>query len=124
MLSSENSILPFSKDTLESLECKHPKKPGDLDLPDAPSTNERNFSPFISRQDLRKCIVSYKNGSGAGHDGLLPDHLNDLTSNNLGMCANHLLDNMCTLFNEIIFPGNIPDEVCPLFFWCKANCSF
>ena len=115
MLSSGNSILPFSNDTLKSLQSKHPEKPVDLDLPDGPSNTDRNFCTFISRADLRKCILSFKNGSGAGHDGILPDHLKDLTSNQLGLCANDLLDNLCTLFNEIILPGNIPYEVCPLF---------
>ena len=66
---------------------------------------DRVLSPLITRQELRKCINSFKRGSGSGHDGLTPDHLKDLINENLGIVSDDLLDSMCFLLNETVLPG-------------------
>ena len=87
--------------------------------PDEPSNLEGDLCPIISRQEIRKCISSFKRSSGSGHDGLLPHHLNHLTNENLGVCANDLLNSLCVLFNETILPGKVPALICPIFFGAK-----
>ena len=68
---------------------------------------------------MRKFINSFKRGSYSGHDGLTPDHLKDLINENLGICADDLLDSMCVLLNETVLPGKVPGAIRPIFYGAK-----
>ena len=119
ILSSENHVLPITEENYEALKLKHPTMPIDYSPPAEPSNADRDFSPLITRQELRKCINSFKRGSGSGHDGLTPDHLKDLINENLGICADDLLDSMCVLLNETVLPGKVPGAIRPIFYGAK-----
>merc|ERR1712016_468473 len=76
--------------------------------------------PIVLRQfllvHLLKAIRSFKNGASGGPDGLLPQHLKDMTGDELGETASKLLDTLVTFFNTIIYPGKVPHEVIETFY--------
>ena len=65
---------------------------------------------------IKRAIKSFKPGSGGGPDGLLPQHLLDLTSEEIGEPALTLLDTLTDFYNKIMFPGKIPNEICSTIF--------
>ena len=71
---------------------------------------------MCSREEVKIALKSFKPGSASGPDGLLPQHLKDLTSQDLGEPAIRLLDSLTDFFNKIMYPGNIPKEVCATIF--------
>ena len=56
ILSSENYVLPYTKDNLELSKLKHHPMPTDFSPPEEPSDSERHFYPLITRQELLKSI--------------------------------------------------------------------
>ena len=119
ILSSESSVMPFDNTTFTKLKEKHPDQPIDLDLPTPPTEIEEQLCVSVSREEIRKCIMRFNPGSGAGHDSIFPQHLKDLSMESLGAASNDLLDSLCHLFNEIIFQGKIPNEICSSFYGAK-----
>ena len=119
ILSSDDTILPFSSETLTKFAAKHPEQPLDLTLPAGPSDADKSFCYSVEREEVRKCISRFNPGSGGGHDSLLPQHLKDITAESLGMVANDLLDSLCRFFNEIILPGSVPVNICPAFYGAR-----
>ena len=71
---------------------------------------------------MRKAINSFKKGSAGGPDGLLPQHLIDMTGEVYGEDSEKLLDSLVTFMNTIVYPGKIPEGVCPSFFGANLMC--
>ena len=65
---------------------------------------------------IKSAIKSFRKGSGGGPDRLLPQHLKDLTGDQLGGAAIDLLDALADFINNIIFSGNLPEWICPIFY--------
>ena len=106
LLSSDAKLLSSTPETLEKLKTKHPEPHPDTVLPPPP---EELGDPLIcTREEVQQAIKSFRNGSGGGPDGLLPQHLKDLTAEYLGETANSLLDALMDLLNNIIFAGKVP----------------
>ena len=69
---------------------KHPSIYPDRQLPPDPQGDDGGICPTITREDVRLAIKSFRNGSGGGPDGLLPQHLKDMTVAQLGDSAINL----------------------------------
>lgn len=111
--SSNFKILPPTQEVFEKLINKHPSRHPNSTLPDPPG----NMSSIeIGRDDVKKAIKSFKNGSAGGPDGILPQHIKDLTCENIGQPALNLLDILVNFINNIILPGKVPEFVQPVFY--------
>ena len=69
-----------------------------------------------TREDVKKAIQSFKPGSSGGSDGLLPQHLRDLTSEEIAEPALKLLDVLRDFFNKIVYPGKVSKQICATIF--------
>ena len=115
ILTSKDSILQPSDSALSRLQEKHPPKHSSAVPATTPSdVGIVNFK--VDKAKLKKAIHSFKKGIAGGPDGLRPQHLIDMTGEILGETAEKLLDALVDFLNLIIFPGNIPKEVQPIFF--------
>ena len=76
-------------------------------------------SDGITREDIRQAIKSFRNGSGGGPDGLLPQHLKDMTGAQLGDAAINLLDTLTYFLNEVVVSSQIPDWIRPIFYGAR-----
>ena len=114
LLSSDAKLLSSTPETLEKLKTKHPEPHPDTVLPPPP---EELGDPLIcTREEVQQAIKSFRNGSGGGPDGLLPQHLKDLTAEYLGETANSLVDALMDLLNNIIFAGKVLSFMVPIFY--------
>lgn len=104
ILSSSSSVVLADNESFEIMTKKHPTAPDDLDLPPAP--NQQIFT--FDSNDIKKMINSFPNGSGAGPEGLRPQHLKDATSISAGDSASDLLMCLASLVNEISAKGVHP----------------
>jgi hypothetical protein len=111
LLSSADSIAPFSEQTKAALEAKHPPAGPQQPLPPNPNVP----TPVFDVKDVKNAIASFKPDSAAGPDGLRPDHLKDLTSKMTGDAGSQLLQSLAILCNKIL-AGNVTPEICPIFF--------
>ena len=67
---------------------------------------------------IRQTIMSFPNGSSGGSDGLVPQHLKDLTAIGLGKTADTLLASLSS-FLDLVARGCVPPEVRPTFFGAR-----
>ena len=85
-----------SKETLLRLKEKPPDAHPDRQLPPPlegnGSSSKSSICPIVTREEVRLVIRSFRKGSGGGPDRLLPQHLKDMTSGQLGVAVINLLD--------------------------------
>ena len=122
--SSKDKVLPANADTIAKLKEKHPSPHQGSILPPPP---EGEDCLVVTWQDIKIAIKSFCQGSGGGHDGLLPQDLKDLTGEELGSQATTLLDCLVDFVNNIILQGIVPSMICPIFYGAKlilyaSNC--
>ena len=115
LICSEDMFADHSDSTLEALRQKHPPQHPDSSIPDL-SINDPPPFP-IDAALIRKTISSFPNGSGGGPDGLLPQHLKDLTGPSAGDGGVLLLKALTALVT-LVLEGRTPEAIRPLFFWC------
>ena len=108
IISSCDTVLPVTLEVKDKLVEKHPPPLTTVNLP--PTCDTENAQ--CTRDEVKKAIKSFKPGSSGGQDGLLPQHLVDLTSDELGEPAVKLLDALSDFFNLIMFPGQVPNQIC------------
>ena len=105
---SEDTMADHSDITLSALRLKHP--------PPHPESNivQQDFDnplPFpVDLELITKSIASFPNGSGGGSDGLLPQHLKDLSSQSAGDGAHLLLQALVGLLT-LILEGRTPRAI-------------
>ena len=112
ILASNDSVLQPSEEVAKKLREKHPDRHFLTDMPERTETE----SVLVGREDVKRAIASFPNGSSGGPDGLLPQHLKDMTAFTVGEPANKLLDDLVEFFNKIVLPGNVPEDVQTIFF--------
>ena len=113
LLSSDDKLLSSTSDTLSKLQEKHPGPHRNTSWPLPPE----NPDPMIcTRDDIKNAIKSFRNGAGAGPDGLRPGHLKQLTADILGPAAISLLDALVDFVNNIALEGNVPQVMVPIFY--------
>ncbi|XP_055347675.1 uncharacterized protein LOC129594849 [Paramacrobiotus metropolitanus] len=112
ILMSTDAIAETSREVLDIMADKHPQSP----LPDRPGVTAS--TPSVTADEVRHAILSFRRGSAAGPDGLLPQHLLDM----LGKVQDDVSASFCKSLAQlldIIIQGNIPDSVRPYFFGAK-----
>ena len=112
IMSSSDKVLPPSEEVANKLREKHPDSHILTDMPEHSETE----SVIIGKEDVKRAIASFPNGSSGGPDGLLPQHLKDMTNFTVGDPANTLLDDLVDFFNKIVLCGNVPKDVLNIFF--------
>ena len=112
IISSSDTVLAPSLEIKSKLEDKHPAACTKICLPPTVDTDHM----LCSREDVKKAIRSFIPGSSGGPDGLLLQHLLDLTSEDIGEPALRLMDALRDFFNKIIFLGKVPKEMCATIF--------
>ena len=113
VISSDDKILPVTKENRDKLEKKHPKPHKDTVMPAGPGDMQ---GTICDKKDVVQAIKSFKNGSAAGPDGFMPQFLKDVTNEELGATANLVLDTLVDFYNLIVFAGKIPVEVCEIYY--------
>ena len=112
ILASNDSVLSPSASVIEMLREKHPQRHQDSENIES---NESE-STLIGRIDIKRAISSFKPGSSGGPDGLLPQHMKDMTADSLGETAFKLVDTLVEFYNKIVLCGKVPNEICSIFF--------
>lgn len=108
LLFSSDTSAPDTAETLAALQNKHPPAPAVPDLPDPPSP----ASPcLLSSEDaVQHAIMSFKNGSAGGLDGLTPQHLKDLTIGMPGGQNTNLVSSITRMVNMML-TGKVNSDV-------------
>lgn len=112
LISSDDCIAPNNEETLNSLKQKHPEHPEPSNFPNSTIEIDQ-ITP--TEEEVRRSIISFKNGSAGGLDGLRPQILKDLLNIQNGESSNHLLSAITSLI-EIILHGDVPASVCPYLY--------
>ena len=111
LLASEDTIAPVNEETLAALRLKHPNPPPDLVFPDVAPAPTR---PEITCEEVSEALRSFSAGSGAGPDGLRPQHLKDLAFIR-GETGTKFLAALCKAVNRIV-NGDVPSEAATVLF--------
>ena len=114
ILTSEETILPESADTLNRLKEKHPPLHNDAIDPPIPDDSDNSFK--TNKDSVLKAIHSFKKGAAGGPDGFLPQHLIDMCGEALGEPASKLVNTLVNFLNLIVFPGKVPTEVAEMLY--------
>ena len=111
LLASEDTIAPANEETLAALKLKHPSPPRDLVFP------EVTLAPCgldITVEEVSKALQSFSAGSGAGPDGMRPQHLKDLVGIR-GETGAKFLTALCKTVNRIV-NSDVPKEAAAVLF--------
>ena len=103
ILTSNDTIFQPSLETINKLKEKHPQKhQNSIDPPEPCDDCDNCFK--TNRDKLLKALHSFKRGAAGGPDGLLPQHLIDMSGDSLGEPAVRFIDTLVTFMNFIVFP--------------------
>ena len=111
---SKDTILALSQETLQKFRQKHPTK--HTDSQNSPEIEEESKCFQTIKEDLMRALHSFKKGAAGGPDGLLPQHLIDMSGSALGEPVTQLVNSLVSSMNLIVFPGKIPKELCETFY--------
>ena len=111
---SEDVFAEHNSHTLDVLRAKHPPAPPNSDTDTLNCKVPLSIS-IATKAMIKKAIASFSCGSGAGIDGLLPQHLKDLTDRSAGDGGVALLSALVDFVN-LILEGKTPPAVRPIFF--------
>ena len=90
----------------------------DLQMP-PPDNSPEPIS--VSITTIEECICAFKPGSASGSDKLSPQHVKELTLRQTGAAGSRLFQALITMAN-VILSGDIPSQVCRIFFWSQPYC--
>ena len=110
LASSEDTLAPLNEATLEALKGKHPPPHPDSTIPSADQDPQHLT---ISEEDVAQAIRSFPKSSAGGPDGLRPQHLKDMLSDQI---SNHVLLPALASFVQLVLEGRTPSSIRPLFF--------
>ena len=106
-----------SKESLDILQQKHSQAPLDLALPPSPSATTP--PTYFSQNQIQATISSFPHGSGAGPEGLRPQHLKDCISISAGD-ATSLLTSLTELVNHLS-NGHLPTALPPFLYGAQLQ---
>ena len=110
---SEDTMAEHTTDTLGVLRLKHPPPHCNSTKVDLDCDSPLPFT--IDSEQIKKAITSFPNGSGGGIDGLLPQHLKDLTGISAGD-GGALLQKALAGLITLMLEGRTPNAIRPLLF--------
>lgn len=114
LASTEDTIAEDNDTTIAALRSKHPAAHPDSDLKmQALPASVDTLS--VTEDAVMRAIHSFPKGSSGGRDGLLPQHLKDMTSKSAGTEGTALMEAL-TSFTNLVLAGNTPPQIGPIFF--------
>ena len=121
VVTSRESILPPSQESKEMLQAKNPPRKRSEHTP-APAPVFGISSHFwVSKEDVKWAIRSFKKGAAGGPDGFRPQHLLDMTGQTLGETGNRLLETLADFVNHVILPGKVHEKATATFYGGSAT---
>ena len=112
LVTSKDVVLPITPEVRAKLLEKHPPPHKDSIMPPFKELQEY----VCTKEEVKKALRSFPNGSGGGPDGLFPQHLKDCTEDSLGDVADKLLEALTKFINVVVLPGKVPKEACGVFY--------
>jgi len=103
-----------SKESLDTFQQKQPQAPPDLMLSPSPSATTPPPT-YFSQNQIQAAISSFPHGSGAGAEGLRPQHLKDCISISAGDAITSLLTSLTELVNHLT-NGHLPTAFRPFLY--------
>lgn len=100
LLASSDALAPHSLETFTQLQSKHPPPSRELKFPDPPDKEAKPL--VVTGKEVFFAIKSFPNVTGAGIDGLLPQHLKDLTLPSTGEAGVRLMKAITGLTNYML----------------------
>ena len=110
---STDTFTEYNDVTLSALQAKHPPAHPQSEIPQKPTANCPPLTATSS--DILSALRSFHKGSAGGPDGLLPQHLQDLTSPSAEAGGQRLLFSLTSFINFVLH-GNVPPTICEVFF--------
>ena len=110
------TISDITEETIFTLQKKHPVPYSGSEFPAHPLPDELGSSPKILESEVARAIHSFPRGFAGGLDGLLPQHLLDLTSPQLSRAVNYLLQDLAEFANFSL--GRHVPQLCSQSFRC------
>ena len=105
------------------LQAKHPPRKRSELTPVPTLDSYGNQSHFwVSKEDVKWAIRSFKKGAAGGPDGFRPQPLIDMTGQALGETGNRLLESLVDFINLIVLPGKINKKATATFYGGNALC--
>lgn len=107
LLSSTDTLAPQNESTLSHFKAKHPPPSREMAFPDPP---DKTLEPLVvTKRETFFSTKSFPNGSGSGIDGILPQHLKDLTLPLTGDAGVRLLKAI-TAFSNFMLSGKVQSD--------------
>lgn len=113
LLTSNDSIAIEDETTLNELKKKHPKPSRPLKIPEKQSDPQIHLN--VSEKQVKKSILSFKNGSAGGIDGFYPQYMKDMISKHTGDEGVKALKSLTKLIN-LILRGEVDDRICQFLY--------
>ena len=112
LLTSDDTLAMDSETTIQALRDKHPPRPTNSTLPQAP---ENTLPLQVDSESVLAAVTSMPSGSGSGLDGLRPKHLQQMVSKDTAEGGRRLLESLTRLANTLL-RGEAPDTTCPALY--------
>ena len=110
---STDTFAGYNSATVSALQTKHPPTHPQSGIPQKPSADCPPLT--ATSNDILSALRSFHKGSAGGPDGLLPQHLQDLTSPSAEAGGQRLLLALTSFINFVLH-GNVPPSICEIFF--------
>jgi len=117
-LSGNSSFANPNEESANTLQQKHLQAPDDLKLPPTPDAG--TSSSCFSTDQIRAASSSFPHGSGAGPDGLRPQHLKECISITAGDASTSLLTSLMELVNYLA-NGHLPTDLRPFLYGAQLH---
>jgi len=118
ILLGDSSFVNPSKESLDTLQQIHSQAPPDLMLSLSPSSTTP--PTYFSQNQIQAAISSFPHGSGAGPEGLTPQHLKDCISISAGDASTSLLTSLTELVHHLT-NGHLPTALRPFLYGAQLH---
>ncbi|OQV13587.1 hypothetical protein BV898_12224 [Hypsibius exemplaris] len=109
VLTSDDTVAPAKPETLYGPRSEHPLADSDVDYPTAPGVTDP-VPAAVTEAKVPDAIRSLSNYSDGGIDGLLSQHLKDMTNGAVGQTFNRLVVKHVALLNAML-RGGLPEDI-------------
>ena len=118
ILSGNSSFVNPSKESLDTLQQKHPQASSDLMLHPSPSTSTQ--PTYFSQNQIQAATSSFPHSSRAGPEGLRPQHLKDCISISAGDASISFLTSLTELVNHLT-NGHLSTALRPFLYGAQLH---
>ena len=134
ILNTNDTLAMVDDNTFKILQSKHPPSITTMTKTENGKITEPRSGSIYATEDMeqqhcesklvqntesvQRLLQSFPGGSSGGIDGLLPQHLKDLTAKSVGVAGEEILKALTSLVQHVIHHG-IPNVVRPWFFGAR-----